>query len=58
MTMNTSKIYTGTASAAKDYFGDHPNGSTKFLLEWKSLTEDDKQEIKEGLEKLGYKIEK
>jgi hypothetical protein len=56
--MDTNKTYTGVASAAKDYFGDHPNGSTKFLLEWKSLTEDDKKEIFEGWEKLGYKVEK
>lgn len=54
--MNTSKEYTGTASAAKDYFGDHPNGEIKFLLEWKSLTDSDKEEIKQGLKTLGYVI--
>lgn len=55
--MDTSKTYTGLASAAKDFFGDHPNGTTKFLLEWKSLTENDKAEIKSGLESLGYTIQ-
>lgn len=54
--MDTSKEYTGVASAARDYFGDHPNGEIKFLLEWKSLNENDKKEIREGLEKLGYVI--
>lgn len=56
--MDTSKEYQGVASAAKDYFGDHPNGTTKFLMEWKSLTEKDKADILEGLEKLGYSIVK
>lgn len=54
--MDTNKEYTGVASAARDYFGDHPNGAVKFLLEWKSLNENDKLEIRAGLEKLGYVI--
>lgn len=54
--MDTNKEYTGVASAARDYFGDHPNGQVKFLLEWKSLNETDKLEIRVGLEKLGYVI--
>lgn len=54
--MDTTTEYTGLPSAARDFFGDHPNGVTKFLLEWKSLTEEDKAEIRQGLEKLGYKI--
>ena len=50
------KEFTGVASAAKDFFGDHPNGTTKFLIEWKNLSDADKAEIRAGLEAMGYRI--
>lgn len=54
--MDTSKEFGGVASAARDFFGDHQNQEIRFLVEWKALSEKDKQEIKEGLQALGYVI--
>jgi len=55
--MDISKEYTGTVSAAKDFFGLKPDQTIGgFSMEWKQLTERDKLEIKEGLQKIGYKI--
>lgn len=53
--MDTNKEYQGVATAAVDYFGKHPDGRA-FLIEWKALTQEDKDEIKAGLQALGYKI--
>jgi hypothetical protein len=44
-------------AACKDYFGLHP-GQTglQFGQEIKALTEQDRKELREGLEKNGYEI--
>lgn len=54
--MNTDQHYKGLPSAARDFFGDHPDNQTKFVTEWRQLNDADKAEIKTGLEKLGYVI--
>jgi hypothetical protein len=58
MTMDTTKDYAGIVSAAKDFFGPlhDGDGPAAFVKEWKALTDADKQEIKDGLVKIGYKI--
>jgi hypothetical protein len=55
--MDTQKEYQGVATAAADYFGKHPDGRA-FLIEWKTLTQEDKDEIKALLIAAGYKIVK
>jgi hypothetical protein len=43
--------------ACKDFFGLHPNQTTmQFAQEIKALTEDDRKEIRAGLEANGYEI--
>jgi hypothetical protein len=57
--MDTNKQYASGVAAAKDFFGPRPGGegsASEFMREWKELTEADKTEIKEGLAKIGYKI--
>lgn len=53
--MDMSKEYKGVASAALDFFGKHPDGRA-FIKEWHELTQVDREEIKIGLVKMGYKI--
>ena len=44
-------------SACRDFFGLHPGETAlQFGQEIKQLTTEDRAEIKEGLEKLGYEI--
>lgn len=59
MTINSQKIFSSTAGAARHYFDTPPYPSAQaFMQDWKQLTDQDKQEIKEGLEKQGYVIGK
>jgi hypothetical protein len=57
--MDTEKTYSSAAGAARDYFGARPgeaDTASAFMAEWKQLTDNDKAEIKDGLEKIGYKF--
>lgn len=48
---------TSLMAACKDYFGLKPNQTAmEFLKEFKELTDADRDEIKVGLEKVGYVI--
>lgn len=41
-------------SAIKDFFGEHPDGETHLVAEFKSLTEQDKLDLRELLTQEGY----
>jgi hypothetical protein len=53
--MDTSKQYKSIAGAAKDFFG--APSAQAFMEEWKQLTQEDKDEILQGLRDVGYSIE-
>ncbi len=55
--MSDSKKPMSLMAASKDYFGLLPNQTAMdFLKEFKGLNEKDKEEVKAGLEKVGYTI--
>lgn len=41
-------------SAIKDFFGEHPDGNTRLIAEFKSLTDKDKADLRELLTAEGY----
>lgn len=41
-------------SAIKDYFGDHPDGTTRLVSEFQALTDKDKADLRELLTAEGY----
>lgn len=43
-------------SALKSFFGEHPDGSTRFLTEVQALTPEDKAEFAELLRAEGYNV--
>jgi cupin superfamily acireductone dioxygenase involved in methionine salvage len=50
--------YISLPAAAKHFFGlKEGQALMDFHKEWKALTEQDKRDIKEGLQKEGYNIE-
>lgn len=53
--MDTSKEYSSTAGAARDFFGNYPSAQA-FMQDWKQLTDSDKAEIRAGLEQNGYRF--
>lgn len=55
--MNQTKEYNSVAGAARDFFDTPPYPSAQaFMNDWKEMTVEDKKEIKEGLQQIGYKI--
>ena len=43
-------------AALKHFFGDHPDGETRFISEVKALTDEDKTEFAELLRAEGYNV--
>jgi hypothetical protein len=43
-------------SAIKDFFGDHPDGETRLIAEFKALTDGDKADLRELLTAEGYTL--
>lgn len=57
--MDTNKVYSSVAAAARDFFGARPgveNTATNWMAEYKQLTDADKAEIKIGLIQNGYQF--
>lgn len=55
--MDTAKTYTSLLFACMDYFERKPGQtSLQFGAEYKALTYTDREEIKTGLQALGYKF--
>lgn len=53
-------MLTGTVNivkAVKDYFGNHPDGQTTFISEFKALTPQDRADLRDELIREGYDIE-
>lgn len=43
-------------AALKHFFGDHPDGTTRFVAEVKALDDNDRAELAAMLESEGYKV--